>query len=110
MRPLRQRKPRLRDPAYLAWLRKQRCACGCLQGPPCDAAHLRARSLEHDKESPGIGAKPDDRWALPLKHAHHMKQHDHGDELDWWSLRGIDPFKLCLTYYERYLKEKKQDV
>jgi len=107
MTPLRQRKPRLSDKGYLEWLRRQRCACGCLQGPPCDAAHLRASSLHHDKPMTGIGAKPDDRWSLPLKHGHHMTQHDYGDELGWWALHGVhDPFQLCIDHYNRYLREQ----
>ena len=105
---LKQRQPRLRDPGYLKWLRTQRCACGCLQGPPCDAAHLRANSWTYGKDVAGAGSKPDDRWALPLKHAHHMEQHDHGHELGWWAARGVkDPFALCLEYYARYQQEQK---
>jgi hypothetical protein len=105
--PLRQRRPRLRDPNYLKWLREQRCACGCFRGPPCDAAHLRSRSLEYDKES-GYG-KPDDRWAMPLNHWCHMDQHRH-NELQWWADRGVkDPFALCITYHQRYLKERTHD-
>jgi hypothetical protein len=104
---LRQRRPRLLDPKYLAWLRRQRCACGCLQAPPCDAAHLRSRSLKYDKES-GSG-KPDDRWALPLKHDHHMAQH-RCNELQWWRDHGVkDPFALCIEHYQRYLKEQEHD-
>jgi hypothetical protein len=104
---LRQRQPRLREPKYLAWLRTQRCACGCLRGPPCDAAHLRASSLTYDKPLTGIGTKPDDRWALPLLHSHHMAQHRHpGGELAWWASRNVtDPFALCHVYYERYMGE-----
>lgn len=102
---LRQRRPRVSDLGYLKWLRAQRCAC-CSQNPPCDAAHLRASSFKHGK-SPGIGQKPDDRWALPLKHNHHMAQHAHGDELGWWKAHGIDdPFELCIEYYERYQRIK----
>jgi len=106
--PLQQRRPRKRDPEYLAWLRKQRCACGCLQGPPCDAAHLRVSSLAYDKPMTGIGRKPDDMWCLPLKHTHHMDQHHYaGGELAWWSRHGVsDPFALCLKYYERFRKEQ----
>jgi hypothetical protein len=104
---LRQKQPRLSDPGYLKWLRAQRCACGCLQGPPCDAAHLRVSSLEYGKPLTGIGRKPDDCWALPLKHWHHMDQHQHGDELGWWAARGLNPFVLCLAHYNRYLKETK---
>jgi hypothetical protein len=106
--PLGQKKPRLKDPGYLKWLRRQRCACGCLQGPPCDAAHLRASSFKYQKQQSGMGYKPDDRWALPLKHAHHMQQHDHGNELAWWHQRGVeDPFELAIEYFSRYQKERQ---
>jgi len=104
--PLRQRRPRQTDLAYLAWLRRQRCACGCLQGPPCDAAHLRASSAKYQKDITGIGTKPDDKWALPLKHKHHMAQHRFHGELEWWSAHGIaDPFALCEVYYRRFKQE-----
>jgi hypothetical protein len=106
MGKVRQRRVRQRDPGYLAWLRQQRCVCGCLQGPPCDAAHLRAASYRYDKPITGIAQKPDDKWALPLLHSHHMLQHQHGDELHWWALHGVaDPFALCLRYYEAYQRE-----
>ena len=102
---LRQRRPRKLDAGYLAWLRGQPCAC-CRLSPPCDAAHLRAASAKYDKPITGVGMKPDDRWALPLKHAHHMAQHAYGDEIGWWRDRGVhDPFALCLEYYGRYIRE-----
>lgn len=100
---LEQRRPRQSDPAYLRWLRKQRCACGCLQAGPCDAAHLRAASLVYNKPLTGMGRKPDDFWALPLKRAHHMQQHAFGNELLWWQAHGVtDPWSLCLQHYARY--------
>jgi hypothetical protein len=101
MPALRQRQPRQRDPEYLVWLRQQRCACGCKQGPPCDAAHVRATSFEHKKHN-AFGQKPDDKWALPLKHMHHMALHAHGDEVGWWGAHGLDPFELCIEYYARF--------
>ena len=105
---LRQRRPRQTDPGYLKWLRGQRCACGCFQAPPCDAAHLRSSSLKYDKPKTGFGRRPDDRWALPLKHAHHMNQHAFGDELGWWLIRRVeDPFALCIEHYEKYQKLKQ---
>jgi hypothetical protein len=105
---LRQRQPRLSEPDYLRWLRAQRCACGCLRGPPCDAAHLRAGSLKYGKSITGMGRKPDDAWALPLTHSCHLRQHHHGNELEWWAARGVqDPFKLCYEHYQRYLKERE---
>ena len=105
---LRQRLQRKRDADYLAWLRTQRCACGCGKGPPCDAAHLRASSAEYDKVNAGVGSKPDDKWALPLTHSHHMAMHDYGDELGWWAKHGVaDPFALCLQYNEKFRKEMR---
>lgn len=103
-----QRTPRFRDPHYLAWLRKQPCACGCNQPAPCDAAHLRAGSITHGKPAiTGMQIKPDDNWALPLKRTHHMAQHDHGDEIGWWAAHGCrDPFMRSLAYYCRYLREE----
>lgn len=95
---------RFRDPEYLAWLRKQPCACGCHQPPPCDAAHLRAGSIEHGKPHTGMQIKPDDCWAMPLKHAHHMAQHAFGDEVSWWHAHGVHPFVRALRYYGRYLQ------
>jgi hypothetical protein len=103
VKAVRQRRPRATDPAYLKWLRAQRCACGCLRGPPSDAAHLRASSPEYDKPLTGMGAKPDDKWALPLNHWCHMRQHAHWGELQWWKERGVaDPFALCIEYYQRF--------
>lgn len=97
------RQPRLHDPGFLAWLRQQDCICGCNQPPPCDAAHLRSGSLKYNKSPTGMGQKPDDKWALPLKHNHHMQQHSYGDELGWWLSKGIgDPFRLCQWYYAAY--------
>ena len=105
---LRQRRPRQSDPGYLKWLRTQRCACGCFQPPPCDAAHLRAGSLKYDKPTTGMARRPDDKWALPLKHAHHMNQHQYGNELGWWLIRRVeDPFALCVEHYEKYQKLKQ---
>ncbi len=107
MTALRQRQPRQREPQYLAWLRLQGCSCGCKSPPPSDAAHLRAGSIVHDKPITGMGTKPDDRWALPLRHDHHMAQHRHGSELSWWSAHGIEPFSLTMWYYTSYLASRK---
>ena len=103
----RQRQPRMSDLKYLAWLRTQRCACGCLRGPPCDAAHLRAGSAKHHKRHVGLGEKPDDRWALPLTHACHMAQHEYGSEVGWWfDVKLIDPFTLAIKTYRKYMRER----
>lgn len=106
MTELRQKQPRVQEPRYLAWLRKQGCACGCGSPPPSDAAHLRAGSIRYKKEYPGLGAKPSDQWALPLNRSCHMRQHAYGDEVGWWSLHGVpDPFGRSMWYYAAYFAQ-----
>jgi hypothetical protein len=54
-----------------------------------------------------MGQRPDDCWALPLKHFHHMAQHYSGNELAWWEAHGVaDPFALAKEYYARYQRIK----
>jgi hypothetical protein len=109
MTELRQRQPRILEPKYLAWLRKQSCACGCRKPPPSDAAHLRAGSIAYGKEYPGLGAKPSDSWALPLNRVCHMRQHAYGDEVGFWAAHGIpDPFGRSMRYYAAYKAECPQ--
>ena len=52
-----------------------------------------------------MAEKPDDRWAIPLSRACHMRQHAYGDELGWWSAHGKDPFVLALQYNALYANE-----
>jgi hypothetical protein len=106
---MRQRQPRMTNPKYLAWLRTQRCACGCLRGPPCDAAHIRSGSGFHKKRHVGIGEKPDDMWAVPLTHACHMEQHAFGNEVNWWiDVKLKDPFLEAINHYRRFKQEQKK--
>lgn len=96
---MNQRQPRLLDPGYLAWLRKQPCACRCGRSAPSDAAHLRTGVT-------GMGRKPNDCCAVPLSHGCHMRQHAFGDEAAWFAQHGItDPLKLAERYYARYRAE-----
>jgi hypothetical protein len=105
MSELRQREPRVLCPGYLEWLRKQGCACGCKSAPPSDPAHIRSGSIRHGKRPTGMAEKPDDRWAVPLNRVCHMRQHDFGDELGWWSAHGIDPFGTAEYYFGQYSKQ-----
>lgn len=100
--PVRQRQPRLRDDAYLAWLRKQPCSCGCGKPAPSDAAHIRSGSIAMGKPYTGKAEKPSDFWAVPLNRSCHMRQTDHGDELGWWRAHGHDPFQLAISYYREF--------
>lgn len=108
MTNLRQRTPRVRNPGYLGWLRKQSCACGCGKPAPSDAAHIRSGSIHYGKEYPGLQRKPDDSWCVPLARACHIRQHDYG-ELQFWEASGKDPFYLALTYNARYTRETGKD-
>ena len=110
MTDLRQREPRIQDPGYLAWLRRQRCACGCGSHAPSDAAHIRSGSILHGKRHTGMAEKPDDRWALPLSRSCHLRQHAFGSERDWWCGHGIDPFKLAIAYYGEYEQHHQRPV
>ena len=100
-----QRQPRLLDPGYLAWLRKQPCACGCGRSAPSDAAHIRYGSVHYDKPPTGMGQKPDDKWALPLNHSCHMRQHAYGDEKGWWHAHGYEPLLIVQGYWHHYRAE-----
>jgi hypothetical protein len=110
MTELRQRQPRVLNPRYLAWLRRQPCACGCGSPAPSDAAHIRTGSVLHGKRSVGMAEKPDDRWALPLKRSHHRAQHDYGNELGWWHAHNIDLLKLSARYYVKFIAECGYDA
>lgn len=99
---LRQRSPRQRDPAHLAFVRAQPC---CIKGcpRPAEAAHLRLACDARGKLPTGMQEKPDDKWSNPLCEYHHrtgiLAQHKMGEE-DFWKMRGIDPFALALRLFE----------
>ena len=106
---MRQRQPRTTNPKYLEWLRTQRCACGCLKGPPCDAAHIRSGSAKYEKRHVGLGEKPDDRWAVPLTHACHMEQHNYGSEIEWWiNVKLKDPFELAIQHFWKFKQQRSK--
>jgi hypothetical protein len=89
----RQRRPREKKPAYLAWLRTLPCAvCGSYKG--IEAAHYRSGDPRYSKPSTGMGERPHDRWALPLCGDHHREQHSM-NEVDFWKRYGIDAALLA---------------
>lgn len=91
-----QRKPRIHDKKYLAWIRRLPCA-GKRQGPcygPIEAAHLRYSDADRRRINPGLQRKPSDRLTTPLCRTHHALQHG-GAERVFWEIVGIDPGELC---------------
>lgn len=97
MTELRQRQPRVEDPAHLAAIRRLPCIV-CRKPGPNDAAHIRSGSLFYNKRRTGFGEKPDDKWTLPLCRADHDEQH-RGNELAFWRRHGINPFREALRLY-----------
>lgn len=100
-------KPRrgpLRDPAYRAWLREQRCAVWrhtprfrfVLCGGSIDAAHT---------VNNGMASKGSDASCLPLCRTHHQ-QFDAGREYFniYW---GINCAELAKEYWEIYQREAR---
>lgn len=88
-----------RDAKHLVLIRK--CPClSCDADPAWIAAHVRMTRT--GKPIAGMGAKPDDRWTLPLCDSCHASgpkaQHKVG-ELQFWSDLGIDPIAVCERLY-----------
>lgn len=82
------RHPRQRDEEHLAAIRQ--CMClSCGKEPSGEAAHVRMS--EPGKPNAGIGARPDDRFTLPLCHSCHMEQHAIGEVAFFERRLGIAP-------------------
>lgn len=95
---------RIRDPGYLAFLRRLPCAVGPVGcSGPTEAAHIRF-GLPGEPPT-GLQRKPSDKRALPLCRGHHRDgpdaQHSRGERA-WWDAKGIDPHQLATAYYVRY--------
>jgi hypothetical protein len=100
-----QRKPRVQEPGYLAFLRRQPCEARHLGGccGRIDPAHLRFSDIGVGRINPGKGRKSDDRWALSLCRKHHDEQHAHGNERAWWeSVVRRDPSALAIERHAAY--------
>jgi hypothetical protein len=96
-RPIRQR-----DNGYLVMVRQ--CPClRCGMDPAGVAAHVRLSSAAFNKHN-AKGAKPDDRWTLPLCRACHTddpdSQHRIGEKAFWWIV-GINPLLVAERLYQR---------
>lgn len=100
-----QRAPRRHDAGYLAHIRLQPCILAGIaddcQGRT-DPAHLRFSDVKAGRLNPGVGAKSDDKWVLPLCRKHHDAQHAAGNERRWWSGWGIDPNAECERRYAAF--------
>lgn len=108
MTALRQRDPRIKCPAFLAFVRRRPC-CVCGAPPPSQAAHIRFGNPDLGKRSAGIGEKPSDRWCTPLCADCHLDapdaQHRVG-ERNFWARVKINPFRMALDLYEQFERDE----
>lgn len=108
--PLRQRTPRVRDKAHLAFVGQQPC-CICGAPPRSAAAHIRMGDERHGKRDTGMQEKPSDRWVVPLcdptyspgkgRWCHQgSKDSQHaGNERAFWDRVGLDPCAIATTLW-----------
>jgi hypothetical protein len=64
---------------------------------PSECCHIRYSDARAAKVNPGLGAKPEDRWTVPLCKPHHTGlcgQHTRGEQ-EWWISIGIDPVPIA---------------
>lgn len=87
---------RVREPLYLAFIRRQPCAArrlGNCSGP-VEAAHVRYSDATTGRRNPGLQVKPSDEFTLPLCASHHRmapnSQHSM-NERAFWSMVGEEP-------------------
>lgn len=104
---LRQREPRERNEAFLAFVRTHACV-SCGEPAPSQAAHVRYSDAAHGRTNPGVGCKPSDRFCVPLCPTCHTDgngaQHRTG-ERRFWLRAGKDPFKIAKSLYARFLAD-----
>jgi hypothetical protein len=94
---MRLKHPRIHDEKHLEFIRQLPCV-SCGNDTSTEAAHLRAGDLRYGKKAAGMQEKPSDRWTLPLCSGCHRQQHQ-GNELEFWTNAGIDPFVLSMTLH-----------
>ena len=103
------RTPRVKDSAYLNWIRTLPCtACG--KHGPSQAAHIRSGYPEHGWRPTGMAEKPSDWRTAPLCRDCHVdgpKAQHKGNERDWWAGLEIYPPDLCAELMDRYAREER---
>lgn len=92
------KQPRQRDETHLRYLRTLDC-CVCHNNISTEATHIRMSDASIGKVNPGVGAKPSDKYAVPLCGECHRKQHAMGDERKFWASVRIDPIAVAKQLY-----------
>jgi hypothetical protein len=111
MSSLRQRRPRKKDAAYLAFIRRLPSLVSGQDG--CEACHVRYGSPAHGKRHTGMAERPDDRWSVPLTPYEHRLGNDsqHStNERKWWAAHGIDPLAVAGLLYASYQAGEDEQI
>lgn len=90
-----------KDAAHLDLIRA--CPCLACGGGPAEAAHVRYSDALRGKVNPGTGARPADRWTVPLCPTCHRVGDDcqhSGNERVWWERHRIDPLDAAKRLWE----------
>ena len=99
-----QRQPRVREPSYLNFIRRQPC-CVCGKAAPSQAAHIRSGYPEAGWRPTGMAEKPSDHRTLPLCSWCHLDgpeaQHK-GNESAFWRRHEIYPPSLCASFRRQF--------
>jgi len=100
--PTRKRKrPREHANSHLKWVRTLPCVITGKRDN-VHAAHIRYGDPRFGKAPAGMGAKPDDKWVVPLHAAKHLygddAQHDQS-EREFWEKSGIDPVAVAAALW-----------
>ncbi|MGH6977803.1 MAG: hypothetical protein ACRED4_00685 [Brevundimonas sp.] len=101
-----QRQPRITDPGFLAFLRRQPCRAAHLGGcdGPIEAAHIRYSDAAKGAVNPGMQRKNHDRHANPLCRFHHQHDQHRKNERNWWAMEvGVDAYDSAAGYFAQYL-------
>lgn len=103
---LRQRQPRIKDPAFLAFVRTLPCTT-CGKPGPSQSAHIRYSDFANGNLNPGVGAKSDDAKAVPMcPRCHLYTQHTMGERA-FWEAHRIDPFAVAQRLYKMFEGSRK---
>lgn len=103
-KPEKKARGRAHDREHLEAIRQLPCINpNCRRDPAGVAAHVRFACAETGKDNPGMQAKPDDHFTVPLCSACHTDgpgaQHQ-GNERAFWERIKIDPLKACASLAE----------
>jgi hypothetical protein len=86
------RSSRVRDEAYLAWVRMQPCAVAAYHCGVMLVGCSGSIDPDHQREGVGMGQKASDRQAWPCCRAHHDQRHDLTGVFRGWTREQLREF------------------